>query len=1188
MPATMYLRPRPRAFVLVTDTYALVFRQPTAKEAKANRSVVVAEMMGAEEADLRSTVRCSITQRVEGVLGVVSVPSEKSPVPEIFLIVLASAMPLSPLLAKSTLRPARVTSVEFHSLSSSTWDMPGLAGVDAYDDDDLDPSSLASSSSASQGTYEHPCAGMKKYLESGGFFFAEGCRWDISTRMGEINWIQAERGCEAGKSGADGDGPLRASPLETFDERFVWNAAPLAPFLSFRAKLPPAACAALDAEALLVPVIQGFVGSLPVSTGEWTDGRPEIAALGMLSRLSWKRAGARFRTRGIDDDGQVANFVETEVILATDTVVLSYVQVRGSVPLFWQQPSQGLGTLQQKVEITRPAQATQPPFDKHFLELLEHYHAVHAVNLLGHKDAESMLSSAYSDHLRALRQTLEAAPPEETAHMHAPPHDAVTLTPYDFHAAVKMGGHEGVRSDFANRLREVTRSVERFGWTAIETASGQIIEQQQGVFRVNCLDCLDRTNYVQDVISSITLQRFLASIGSPLASSPTLCSAHRELWADNGDRLSKIYAGTGALNTSATRSGKKTFAGLISDATKSVGRAYINNFQDKGKQTAIDMLLGMMAGQRPVVLFDPIGESVQAVLSERANEYSTSRAVAVWVGTWNLNGKPPTERLDDWLFPLAAPDADIYSIAFQEIVELTAGQILQTDPAKKRMWESYIMEAFASRKGKNEYMLYRSEQLVGTALIIVIRASLASAIRSVESATRKTGLQGLSGNKGGVGIRLNLFDSSVCFMTCHLAAGHSNVAERNADYHTISSSLRFLRGKTIEDHDMVIWAADFNYRVSLPNLQAREYAETDQLDPLLAADQLLQAMDNDEVFVGYDEGPITFRPTYKYDNGSSQYDTSEKARIPAWTDRILFKGSQLRQKEYARAELRLSDHRPVYAVFDATVREVDAAKKAKVADDVVKAIRAKGAHWSGLDHMVADLSAVTLSAKPGFDRGTKPRSVSGAAPRVPSRPGAPPLPVRTAAAVQSPLRRSPGKPAPPAPPASHRQPGTHRPVSRSESGSSLTSMATGDFVMVNSPNAPPLLPSRTGTARPAAPPARPPSANGSPLVASMPKLASPRITIDGLNSSPRTMVRTRDFSTPSLASSPGAPAPVLPPRPAPKPSLDMNGSPPAGLKSPITPVTESFGKEKEKKVPPPRAAKPEGLKGKVLDSPGDE
>lgn len=182
---------------------------------------------------------------------------------------------------------------------------------------------------------------MKKYIESGGFFYAQDTKWDISTRMGETNWIQAERG-------------QAEHPLETFDERFIWNASLLAPFIAFRSGLPSDAREKLDDQALLIPVIQGYVGSMPISTGEWADdGRPEVAALGMISRLSWKRAGARFRTRGIDDDGQVANFVETEVILATASTTYSWAVVRGSVPLFWQQPSQGLGTLQQKVEITR-------------------------------------------------------------------------------------------------------------------------------------------------------------------------------------------------------------------------------------------------------------------------------------------------------------------------------------------------------------------------------------------------------------------------------------------------------------------------------------------------------------------------------------------------------------------------------------------------------------------------------------------------------------------------------------------------------------------------------------------------------------------------------------------------------------------------------------------------------------------
>lgn len=183
-----------------------------------------------------------------------------------------------------------------------------------------------------------------------------------------------------------------------------------------------------------------------------------------------------------------------------------------------------------------------------------------------------MLSAAYADHVANLKSTMQFTPMREKKAVGAAPTGTVSITQYDFHAAVKSNGNEAVRYDLSTRLSEIADSSERFGWTAIDTGSGQIIEQQQGVFRINCLDCLDRTNYVQEVVSSITLEHFLQSIDSPLQDSPIMWAAHRMLWADNGDRLSKIYAGTGAINTSATRSGKKTFAGLLSDATKSVGR----------------------------------------------------------------------------------------------------------------------------------------------------------------------------------------------------------------------------------------------------------------------------------------------------------------------------------------------------------------------------------------------------------------------------------------------------------------------------------------------------------------------------------------------------------------------------------------------------------------------------------------
>ncbi len=64
----------------------------------------------------------------------------------------------------------------------------------------------------------------------------------------------------------------------------------------------------------------------------------------------------------------------------------------------------------------------------------------------------------------------------------------LSLTPYDFHAAVKIGGHDSVKFDFESRLPEIMDSMEDFGWTAIDASTGQIVETQQGVFRVNCLD----------------------------------------------------------------------------------------------------------------------------------------------------------------------------------------------------------------------------------------------------------------------------------------------------------------------------------------------------------------------------------------------------------------------------------------------------------------------------------------------------------------------------------------------------------------------------------------------------------------------------------------------------------------------------------------------------------------------------
>jgi hypothetical protein len=103
------------------------------------------------------------------------------------------------------------------------------------------------------------------------------------------------------------------------------------------------------------------------------------------------------------------------------------------------------------------------------------------------------------------------------------------------------------------------------------------------------------------------------------------------LWADNGDSLSKIYAGTGALKSSFTRTGKMSFAGAIADVRKSATRLYYNNFTDKARQITIDTLLGRLVGQTPVILFDPISDYVAGELQRRSKEFSTSEKIHMYV-----------------------------------------------------------------------------------------------------------------------------------------------------------------------------------------------------------------------------------------------------------------------------------------------------------------------------------------------------------------------------------------------------------------------------------------------------------------------------------------------------------------------------------------------------------------------------
>lgn len=88
-------------------------------------------------------------------------------------------------------------------------------------------------------------------------------------------------------------------------------------------------------------------------------------------------------------------------------------------------------------------------------------------------------------------------------------------------------------------------------------------------------------------------------------------------------------------------------------------------------------------------------------------------------------------------------------------------------------------------------------------------------------------------------------------------------------------------------------------------------------------------------FPYYNEARLTFLPTYRFDLGTDIFDSSEKARIPAWTDRILKKGPNLRQLAYdSVTDIRFSDHRPVLGLFQCLVTSIDQSKQEKLSREL--------------------------------------------------------------------------------------------------------------------------------------------------------------------------------------------------------------------------------------------------------------
>ncbi|KAM5326713.1 synaptojanin-2 isoform 2-T2 [Glossophaga mutica] len=740
---------------------------------------------------------------------------------------------------------------------------------------------------------------LRKILNSGVFYFAwpsDGSRFDLTVR--------------AQKQGDDS---------HEWGNAFFWNQ-----LLHMPLRQHQVSCC-----DWLLKVICGVVAIRTVYASH------KQAKACLISRISCERAGARFHIRGVNDDGHVSNFVETEQTIYMDDGVSSFVQIRGSVPLFWEQPGLQVGS--HHLRLNRGLEANAPAFDKHMVLLKEQYGKQVVVNLLGSRGGEEVLNRAFKKLLWA------------SCHAGDTP-----MINFDFHQFAKGGKLE--------KLENLLRPQLQLHWDDFDVftkGEGVSPRFQKGALRTNCLDCLDRTNTVQSFIALEVLHLQLESLrlnSKPIAD--RFVESFKAMWSLNGHSLSKMFTGSRALEGKAK---SNFFDGVKQEAIKLllVGDVYTEESEDKGR-----MLLDNTA-----LLVTP---RVLRAMLERQSEFTYSKQTRVAVGTWNVNGGKQfrsnllgTAELADWLLDAPGPQddsspADIFAVGFEEMVELSAGNIVNASTTNRKMWGEQLQKAISR---SHRYILLTSAQLVGVCLYIFVRPYHVPFIRDVAIDTVKTGMGGKAGNKGAVGIRFQFHSTSFCFVCSHLTAGQSQVKERNEDYREITQKLSFPMGRNIFSHDYVFWCGDFNYRIDLTYEEVFYFVKRQDWKKLLEFDQLQLQKSSGKIFKDFHEGTINFGPTYKYDVGSAAYDTSDKCRTPAWTDRVLWwrkrhpfdrtagevslldsdldADPKVRHtwspgtlRYYGRAELQASDHRPVLAIVEVEVQEVDMGARERVFQEV--------------------------------------------------------------------------------------------------------------------------------------------------------------------------------------------------------------------------------------------------------------
>jgi hypothetical protein len=340
---------------------------------------------------------------------------------------------------------------------------------------------------------------------------------------------------------------------------------------------------------------------------------------------------------------------------------------------------------------------------------------------------------------------------------------------------------------------------------------------------------------------------------------------------------------------------------------------------------------------------------------DQRSEFLDLQKLSVRLVTWNLHGGSLRKTNFNNLLGLSKKGTkkyQLYVIGFQETDPFTTKNLSVSNNSTLENTLDLIISALG---GPNKFKIISTSQMLGLSLIVIAESILADQFRVKETNNTGTGLFGIWGNKGAVCTKLEfggdaaigLKGTELNFINCHLTAGESEIdlQRRKWELQEIGNKAKISglsKGEVIVDQSITFLLGDMNYRVELDPDLVQSFSDTNEIETILAHDQLQQKSNllSSNLFT---EQEITFLPTYKYTIGTEKFDftplsNGTKARTPSYTDRILFTANErLTPVAYKSIQdYTLSDHKPVYADFTLDVFAVDPQKRKTVLQEILK------------------------------------------------------------------------------------------------------------------------------------------------------------------------------------------------------------------------------------------------------------